>query len=137
MAQERENIVAAAESLFDAMRQADADGIRAAFAPEAILERVVGDGNLQQTRIDDFANAIAGHEKGQVDERVFNVAIQWFENLATIWAPFTLHIDGELKACGVNQITFANLTGEWKIIHLVDRHHVGDRAQFIEMIENR
>jgi hypothetical protein len=133
-AQDSDAIAATAETLFEAMRQADQDGVRSVFAEEAVLERVSAEGIMQRNRIDDFAGAVSEWAPGQVNEQVFGVVIQQFEQLATMWAPFTLKLDGELKACGVNQITLALLEGDWKIIHLVDRHYNGDCVAFIEMI---
>jgi hypothetical protein len=135
-AQDKPAIAATADALFDAMREGNGDGVRAVFAPDAILERVSGEGEMERNSVDDFAKSVAGWQPNQIDERVFEVAIQQFEHLATMWAPFTLKVDGELKACGINQITLGRLEQEWKIIHLVDRHYAGDCKRFIAMMEN-
>ena len=135
-AQDKPAIAATVDALFDAMREGNGEGVRAVFAPDAVLERVTSEGKLQRNSVDGFSSIVAGWQPEQIDERVFEVAIQQFEDLATMWAPFTLKVDGELKACGVNQITLGRLDQEWKIIHLADRHYAGDCNRFIEMIEN-
>ena len=43
-----------------------------------------------------------------------------FGNLATVWAPFVIHVKGDLVGCGVNQLSMARVEGDWRIVFGMD-----------------
>ncbi|MEL7482531.1 MAG: hypothetical protein AAGJ29_13340 [Pseudomonadota bacterium] len=116
--------------LFDAMRAGDGDAIRALAAENAPLDRVRADGSVERATIEDWATSIDGLGPGRADEQIFDVRTRDYGGLASVWAPFILYVDGELRSCGVNHFTLAQTGGTWRVIHGVDTHYSGDCATF-------
>lgn len=109
-------------ALFDAMRSGDGEAARDLIhQPETSpLNRMQADGQFRQNKFQGWTEWIDGQEDGDADEQIFEVRSNVFGNLATVWAPFTIHYKGELRGCGVNMFTLGKLEGEWKIIAGID-----------------
>lgn len=108
--------------LFDGMRAGDGDAIRALVLPEARLDRLKADGTLHQSTFERWASWVDTLESGQADEQIFGVkTVAYSKELATVWAPFVVSLDGEVKGCGVNQFTLAHTAEGWRILYGIDK----------------
>ncbi|NNE34322.1 MAG: DUF4440 domain-containing protein [Rhodothermales bacterium] len=114
---------AAIDALFDAMRAADGDAVRAVFAENARLMST-GDREgvpfIRETPIEAFAGAVDKAAVGSWDERIWDVMIQVDGNLAAAWVPYAFYHDGNLTHCGVNSVQIARMEAGWKIVQLTD-----------------
>lgn len=74
---------------------------------------------------------VATLEVGQAEEELFDVEVEQYGKLASVWAPFVIRIDGELRGCGVNQFTMADVgeddAPEWRIVAGIDVQ--GDKGE--------
>ena len=116
--------------LFDAMRAGDKEALLAQWAEGAELKRITSKGELRPDGLEWWAKWVGTLEEGQADEHIFDVKVQEFGNLATVWAPFKIYIDGDLKGCGVNTFTLVKLDGDWKIVYGIDTDHSGNCDEY-------
>ena len=123
--------------LFDHMRAGDGAGIRALVEDGASLDRVTKAGELRKSKFDNWINWVDQQNEGDADEQIFDVVVQEFGGIATVWAPFIIHYKGDLVGCGVNQFTLAKKDDGWRIIHGIDTAHDGDCATFKESYASR
>lgn len=114
-------------SLFDAMRAGDKEKLLSLWAEGASLRRITAKGQLRPDGLQRWANWVGTLKAGQADEQIFNVRVEQFGNLATVWAPFKISLDGKLVGCGVNQFTLAKQQDQgWKIVSGIDTNATGD-----------
>lgn len=118
------------DALFDAMRAGDGEAVKETIADGAPLMRVEANGSVRSSSFEDWANWVDVQNEGDADEQIFAVNIREHGDLASVWAPFTLHYKGELTGCGVNQFTLAREKDIWTIIHGIDIQDAGDCATF-------
>ena len=112
--------------LFDGMRAGDGAAIRQLVIDGASLDRVLEDGSLKPGSFENWINWVDQQAPGDADETVFDVVVQEFNGLATVWAPFIIHYKGDLVGCGVNQFTLVRTAEGWRILHGIDAAHDGD-----------
>ncbi len=119
--------------LFDAMRAGDGDAIRAMVVADARLDRLQPDGTLRQGTFDRWINWVGQQAEGAADEQIFSVeTLSRTDELATVWAPFTIRYKGELVGCGVNQFTLGKTGNGWRILYGIDKPAQEDCATFRE-----
>lgn len=116
---------ASAYSMMIAMYRADVEMIDRIFAPDATLNRLRADGEVQRDGLTPWRDWVGTLEVGQADEQLFDIEVEQFNRLATVWTPFVIHIDGELRGCGVNHFTMVNMAedgapSEWRILSGID-----------------
>jgi len=75
--------------------------------------------------VDGWLNAIGGSE-GSWDERVYDVEVQVDGNMASVWAPYTFYLNGEISHCGINSIKLLHDADGWKVTQLSDTRHEGE-----------
>lgn len=119
--------------LFDAMRAGDGDTIRAMVVADARLDRLQPDGTLRQGTFDRWINWVGQQAEGDADEQIFSVeTLSRTDELATVWAPFTIRYKGDLVGCGVNQFTLGKTADGWRILYGIDKPAQEDCATFRE-----
>lgn len=110
-------------TLFDGMRAGDGSVIRALVMPDARLDRLEGDGTIRSGTFDRWINWVDTQNDGDADEQIFGVqTMSRTDELATVWAPFSLRYKGELVGCGVNQFTLAKSAEGWRVLYGIDKH---------------
>lgn len=122
MASEADAVRAVVDQIFDAMRAGDSETLSSLILPEAPLDRISPDKPIEHGVVSDWTNWVGTLKPGQADEQVFDVIINVEGPLATVWAPFTIAIDGVMKSCGVNHFTFVKVAEGWKVAYLIDTH---------------
>lgn len=119
--------------LFDAMRAGDGDTIRAMVVADARLDRLQPDGTLRQGTFERWINWVGQQAEGDADEQIFSVeTLSRTDELATVWAPFTIRYKGDLVGCGVNQFTLGKTADGWRILYGIDKPAQEDCATFRE-----
>lgn len=110
--------------LFDGMRKADSNMLKAAFAPQAILQTVVknreGKINVHMESVAAFIKAIDTPHSEVYDERIRFDFIKIDSNLAFVWTPYKFYLGDQYSHCGVNSFQLVKLNSEWKIQYLID-----------------
>ena len=118
---EIKNIV---NSLFHSMKSSDGQNILSAFDSGATLKSVLKDSSgstiVKDETIIDFASSVAKLPKGYADERIAFELIKIDGDLAFVWAPYELYINGKFKHCGVDAFTLIRKNNQWKIMSLID-----------------
>jgi hypothetical protein len=111
-------------TLFLAMKNADADLLKTCFADSAILQTISrnkeGNVMIRTDAVNTFATSIASLKKDFADERIIFESIKMDGPLASVWTPYSLYLDGKFSHCGVNSFQLVRIKGEWKIQYLID-----------------
>lgn len=107
-------------SLMRGMYQGDTDMIDRVMLEDGVFRRVLPDGRVSQDGLPDWKEWVGTLEVGAAHEDLFAVRTEQFGNMATVWAPFVISVNGEIANCGVNTMTLAQTQGEWKIVFGMD-----------------
>lgn len=110
---------AAVEQIFEGMRSANPDLVRAVFAPDARFAMVDESGAVTVQSVEGWLEAIGTSER-RWDERVYDVEIQVDGNMASAWTPYTFYLDGAVRHCGINSIEFLHDGSGWKVTQIAD-----------------
>lgn len=121
-AEEKAEIRAVLDQVFDAMRAGDAETLKSLLLAETPLDRISPNEPIKRDNSAGWIEWVGSLNPGQADEQIFDVDIHVEGPLAVAWAPFTIAIDGELKSCGVNQFTLVKHSDGWKVAYLIDTH---------------
>ena len=111
-------------TLFEAMKNSDADQLQSVFANSAILQSVSvnkeGKTIIDNESVSDFAGAIKKLSKGDADERIAFDIVKIDGPLAIVWAPYKFFYKGNFSHCGVDSFQLIRVNGSWKILYLID-----------------
>lgn len=114
-AAEEQQVVAAVEKLFAAMRARDADALRALLHDDARLISVRPTGEVSVRSKEDWIRTIA-ESAAVLDERMRDPEVRIDGNLATLWARYTFRRGGQLSHCGTNAFDYVRIGGEWRLM---------------------
>ena len=116
---DEEAVVAAVESLFEAMRTSDSTLARSAFHPTARLGRATEEG-IAFNGVDGFIGAI-GREKAEVwDEPIWDWTVSVDGRLAQMWTKYAFYLGDTFSHCGVDALELYKSATGWQITQLVD-----------------
>lgn len=117
---------AAVASMMRAMYQGDAEMVDQVFLDGAQLRRVRSDGEVRPDGLQGWRDWVGTLAPGQAHEELFAVTSERFGPLATVWAPFTVSVDGALVGCGINTLTLARTDDAWRIVFGMDTGEPAD-----------
>jgi hypothetical protein len=118
--QERRDVLAAVQRLFDAMAAHDQAALMAAVIPEGrITSHRVRDGqvSLHASGWTEWAQQVAGATQ-RLEERMYDPQVRIRGSLATVWTSYTFHIDGAFSHCGIDLFDLAKVDGRWRILNI-------------------
>ncbi len=122
-AQDQAAVMAVVHTLFDGMREKDSTKLASVWHREARLQSTGRDeqGNPTVTTLDvaAFSQRIVSM-KPTVDEKTFDEQVMVNEDLAMVWAPYNVFVDGEFRHCGVDAFQLVRTADGWKILQLAD-----------------
>jgi ketosteroid isomerase-like protein len=121
-AQDAASVVAAVEQVFEGMRTADADMVGAVFASDArfaVLDRREGPATVAARSVDGWLRSVA-ESAGRWNEQVYDLEVDVDGDMASVWAPYTFYLDGNISHCGINSIELLRDSQGWKITQLSD-----------------
>lgn len=104
-----------AHSMMMAMYRGDADMVDAVFVDGGMLRRVTVDGTVTKNALPRWRNWVGTLDVGQAHEEIFALKVQQFGNLATVWAPFVIDVDGKRVGCGVNHLAMVRDGEQWRV----------------------
>ena len=111
------------DTLFEGMLAGDGSVIRALVMPGARLDRLQEDGSIRGGNFESWISWVDTQNNGDANEQIFGVqTMSRTDELATVWAPFTLVYKGDLVGCGVNQFTLAKSVDGWRVVYGIDKH---------------
>jgi len=113
---------AAVEQIFEGMRTANADRVRAVLAADArfaVVDTSGGSARIGTQSVDGWLEAVGASER-RWDERVYDVDVRVDGAMASVWAPYTFYLDGAVRHCGVNSIELLRDAGGWKVTQISD-----------------
>ena len=112
----------AVDQIFEGMRVADADVVRAVFSSEtrfATMDTRNGGAVIRSQSVEGWLSAIDKSE-GAWDEQIYQVQVLVDENMTSVWAPYTSYLNGEISHCGINSIELLKDSEGWKVTQLSD-----------------
>ena len=107
---------------FKAMLTADTVLLKSCFAPGAIMHVVQNQKDsvvVRTSKVADFVASIGKQQPGSLDERSFDEIIYIDRELASAWAPYTFHRNGQFSHKGIDSFQFVKLKEGWKIQYLI------------------
>ncbi|HTD93337.1 MAG TPA: nuclear transport factor 2 family protein [Chitinophagaceae bacterium] len=111
-------------TLFTAMKNADASLLKSVFADSAILQTITRDkeGKLvvRNEDVKEFVDFVGQQKKDVADERIEFGTIKIDGPLAIVWTPYQFYFSGKFSHCGVNSFQLVRFDNGWKIQYLVD-----------------
>jgi hypothetical protein len=107
--------------LFAAMKEKNAEAIRALFTPEGQLVAIdkprSGEG-LSKTRVfttDAFSKLIAESKAPEFIEKMDKPKVEIFGDMALVFGRYTFHVGDEFSHCGTNSFHLVRTIDGWKI----------------------
>lgn len=108
------------KSLFNAMYNADAQGLKSAFHDSARLGSVSAEGQVRYAPVSGFISYVSRLEKGVADERFEIADIRIDGDMASAWVPYKFYRSGVFSHCGVNHMLFTRGKQGWRILTITD-----------------
>lgn len=117
-AADRNAVIAAVQSLFDAMRARDTTALRAAFVPGAQLVSITpvtgAEPRVRTQPLAGFVTSI-GAEPQELVERMWDPRVEIAGDLASLWAPYDFRIGTTFNHCGHDAVHLVRTPQGWKI----------------------
>jgi hypothetical protein len=113
-------IIAVIDAMLVALEAGDGPSLLKRVYPDG---RVTARGTLASgftgLRSSSFAEYAARMKPGSgFIERIINPVIEQDDDVALVWAPFTITIDGKVVACGYDHFDLVRENGTWKVTNL-------------------
>ena len=108
---------------FDGMYNRDEGAMRARLAPMArfTLLRPGQDSLVAQVfSAEEFVSLILSPTTPELRELIKDPHVHVAGDLAAVWAPYQVHIGGELSHCGVDAAQLMKFGESWQIVSLAD-----------------
>ena len=119
---EKEAVKNVIKQTFKAMITVDTVLLKSCFAPGAIMHVVQNQKDsviVRSSKVADFVASIGKQQSGALDERSFDEIIYIDRELASAWAPYTFHRNGQFSHKGIDSFQFVKLKEGWKIQYLI------------------
>ncbi len=127
-AQDEAGAYAAVEQIFEGMRTADSDLVRAVFAADARFAMIDTRESPPRVRVQSVEGWIGaiGNSGGSWDEQIYDVEVTVDGSMASVWAPYTFYRDGAISHCGINSIELLHDGSGWKVTQISDTRRQSD-----------
>ena len=119
-----DSVKATINTLFAAMKSADAALLKSVFSDSALLQTIARDKEgktvIRTESANDFAALVGTLKKDSADERISFETVKIDGPLAIVWTPYNFFYNGKFSHCGVNSFQLVRFEGVWKIQYLID-----------------
>lgn len=119
-----DSVKATINTLFTAMRTADAALFKTVFTNDCIMQTISrnkeGQLMVRNESLGEFAAIVGQLKKDSADERISFETVKIDGPLAIAWTPYQFYHNGQFSHCGVNSFQLVRLDGSWKIQYLID-----------------
>jgi hypothetical protein len=116
---EEQAVLAPVRALFDGMAKRDAAAIQEPLLPGGSLV-LMRNGKPVKMSFGDFAARVARPGTTHIEERIHHPLIRIDHDLAVVWAPFDLLVDGRVDHCGTDLFNLVLQDGRWLIAGIAD-----------------
>jgi len=114
-------VMAPVTALLAGLAAHDGSAILAVTRPEgsatAVTKQSDGGSALHRTSWTEFVAGIAAHP-GRIEELLSDPAVEIDGDVAMVWAPYRLSVNGKLLHCGTDHIDLVRSGDGWKILNL-------------------
>lgn len=121
---EKEQIKATVETMFEGMRKGDSTMVHSVFSDEVRMfssfTTLEGEEMLRPGSLTHFLHAVGTPHDQVWDERIWDLKIEVDDNLAHAWMNYAFYAGESFSHCGVNAMQLVKMNGQWKIVHLID-----------------
>jgi Putative lumazine-binding len=107
------------DAMFQGMTDRNPAAIKAAALPGTVLI-LMRDGKPEQMTIEVFAEHLSKPGKTHIEERIHDPLVRIDHDLAMVWAPFEVLIDGKPDHCGTDLFNLVHTGGKWLIAGIAD-----------------
>ena len=118
-AMEEQAVLAPINQLFAALEAGDAAGVLRVVYPDG---RVTAVGALRSgtgLRLESWTQFAARLKPGEgFRETISDPAIEIDGDIAMVWAPFVVRVDGKVSNCGVDHFDLVRANGAWKVMNI-------------------
>jgi hypothetical protein len=115
------DVMATVDAALTAVNSHDGALFQKVSIPQAVIvsQRYDAAGNLK-TNIISLADMAASMVKqtATIDERLQNPTVMIRGDLAHVWSPYTIDLDGKRLHCGIDSFGLAKIDGVWKLTSL-------------------
>ena len=118
-AAEEQAVLAPINALFAAFSAGDSAGVLRVVYPDGRVTAVgtLRSGNgLRQQSWTEFAGRLKPGEGFQ--ESISDPAIEIDGDIAMVWAPFVVRVDGKVGNCGIDHFDLVRESGAWKVMNI-------------------
>ena len=118
--EERREVLATVQRLFDGMAARDQAALMAIVIPEGrITSHRLRDGNVvvRTGSWSDWAAGIAGQNE-RLEERMYNPRVRIRGSLATVWTEYAFYRNGAFSHCGIDHFDLVRIEGRWRVLNL-------------------
>lgn len=116
---EEQAVLAPIHAMFDGVSKRDAAAIKAPTLPSGTMV-LMRDGKPVQMTFESFAERVGKPGTTQIEERIHNPLVRVDHDLAMVWAPFDLLVDGKVDHCGTDLFNLVRVDGKWMIAGIAD-----------------
>lgn len=128
--EERAEVIAVIQRMFDGMRAGDSAAVRGVFDPSARLQSIFtdkqGQPKLVGEGVDGFVEAVGTPHTEVWDERIWAYDVNIDGRMATAWTEYSFFLDDKLLHCGVNAFHLFKGAQGWKITQITDTRRKND-----------
>jgi len=118
-AAEEQAVLAPIDALFAALEAGDSAAVLRVVYPDG---RVTAVGTLRSgtgLRQESWTQFAARLKPGEgFSESIFDPAIEIDGDIAMVWAPFVVRVDGKVSNCGVDHFDLVRANGAWKVMNI-------------------
>jgi Putative lumazine-binding len=116
---EEQAVLASVQAMFDGMAKRDAAAIKEPTLPGGMMV-LMRDGKPTQMTFEAFADRVGKPGTTQIEERIHDPLVRIDNDLAMVWAPFELLVDGKVDHCGTDLFNLVRKDGKWLIASVAD-----------------
>jgi Putative lumazine-binding len=116
---EEQAVLAPVLSLFDGMANRDAVAMKATTLAGGTMV-LMRNGKPVQLTLDNFADRVGKPGPTRNVESIHDPVVRIDSDLAVVWAPFDLRVDGKLDSCGTDLFDMVKVDGKWLIASVAD-----------------
>ncbi len=116
---DRAAVIAAVQSLFDAMRTRDTAALRSGFAPNTSLVSIrATNGEAPRIQIQPVSAFITsiGSATQELVERMWNPRVEVAGDMASLWAPYDFRIGNTFSHCGHDAVHLTRTGAGWQVV---------------------
>jgi hypothetical protein len=108
-------ILAAIDRFFLVYATGEADAFEALHAPASTVVIVNEKGEVRRLASADMIARMRAGPPRRIEERYWSPVVQHRGGLATVWAPYSVDVDGKRIHCGIDHFTLTKAASGWLV----------------------